>query len=302
MLRDELHLRLHALLAERHLLRELPRLLHRHAGLLHRHAGLLHRAHRRARIALLRWAHRHAGLGVHGLLLLGLRLLLWRLLGLLPVRVSLPRRRRDRVHGELPLEPLRVVVERQRGPQQRGEGLRVAVVILLDRRAHGGRPRDERAHLAHPRRELDLVHRRVVVRVGRDDREHVRRVVVEDREDAVQVRRALRDLGEDARIDDRLRQLLRRDEARPVDRGDVLQEVPLLEHVELDERVLDADAVPAGVGDREPVLVARDATLVQEAVSDSLVDPGGAGHVVRSAALDVAAAARSIPTDRSGRR
>ena len=109
----------------------------------------------------------------------------------------------------------------------RGEGALVAVIVREDRRTDRGRPRGERTHLPHPRRHLQLLKRGGVVGVGRDDRERARLVVEHDREDAVLLGRLHRHRAEQSSVDDRLRQLLGRDELGVVEGRDELQEVEL---------------------------------------------------------------------------
>src|SRR5690606_35245981 len=87
-----------------------------------------------------------------------------------------------------------------------------------------------------------------------------------------------RDLREHARLDDRLRELLGRDEAGVVDGRDELEELGLVEDVELDDGVLDAAPHPHRVLHRTTMVVRGDTPLEDEAIGNPLVQSLNGSH------------------------
>jgi hypothetical protein len=126
---------------------------------------------------------------------------------------------------------------------------------------HGGRPRHEKSHLAHARALLHLIQRIDVVRIGGDHRQSVRLGVVDHGHHAEPFREPPRNAIERGSIEIGLHEALGGDEARTMQRGQVLQELLLGQRLDVDERILDAARVALLVAERFLVLFTRDAAF-----------------------------------------
>jgi len=163
------------------------------------------------------------------------------------------------------------------------ERVDVTVVRLADRGFHGARAADERANFLHTRRQLHVVQRGRVVRIGRDDAERPGRRVVQDWEHGVALGQLLRHLVERDAIDVGLGQLLGRDEARLVQRRQVLEQRRFIERLQLEDDLLDALARPRHQVQRRLLRFRRDQPVSEEPLQQSRI---ARAHVVTGRIMD----------------
>jgi hypothetical protein len=166
---------------------------------------------------------------------------------------------------------------------QNREGVDIAVVRLADGGLDGARAADESAHLFDARGELNIVQRRRVVRIGRDDAERRSLRVVQNRKHGIALGQLLRHLVERDAIDVCLGQLLGRNEARLVQGRQVLEQRRFVQRLELEDDLLDAIARPGHQVQRSLLRLRGDEPIGKQPLEKSRI---ARAHVVASSVMD----------------